>query len=141
MLLRQSKTLVKHYLEGLPKIWAFILWRGLDILIIIIIMIKMEATKRTRPLSDLRRKSPISKSHLGNAGLTRKRRIYWDRNKWVESEYQDSDGYWIDLKPGFKSGHDPVGTVHGIHEDTKREAYLVLADTLICKCEECQKVK
>ena len=53
----------------------------------------------------------------------------------ISNEYEDSDGYWIDLKKGWKWSGDPVGVVHGIHEHTRREAR---AETVLpCDCEEC----
>jgi hypothetical protein len=55
----------------------------------------------------------------------------------VADEFRDSDGYWITLKRGWKNGQDPVGTLHQIHEDTKREAYSWLSSALPCDCAEC----
>jgi hypothetical protein len=56
-------------------------------------------------------------------------------SKHIASEYGDSDGYWIDLKKGWKWSGDPVGCVHGIHEDTRRAAR---AETVLpCDCELC----
>jgi hypothetical protein len=55
----------------------------------------------------------------------------------VAEEYRDSDGYWIYLKPGFRSGQDPAGCVHGIVEDTKRDARSWIPNTLTCDCAEC----
>ena len=42
----------------------------------------------------------------------------------IAHEYRDSDGYWIELLPGWQNGYDP-GT-HGIVEDTKTAAYSTL---------------
>ncbi len=53
--------------------------------------------------------------------------------------YHDSDGWWIELKYGWKNGDDPVGICHGIHEDTRREALAVLKYIVRCDCKECQK--
>ena len=53
----------------------------------------------------------------------------------IAHQYRDSDGYWIELKRGYKSGNDPVGCEHQIHEDTKREAYAV--GVLVCDCPYC----
>jgi hypothetical protein len=39
--------------------------------------------------------------------------------KHIASEYADSDGYWIDLKAGWRWEADHV---HGIHEDTRSAA-------------------
>lgn len=54
----------------------------------------------------------------------------------VQSEYQDIDGYWMPLKPGWSRDG-----IHEIHADTRKEAYLELCDVEPCSCsEECQKV-
>lgn len=53
----------------------------------------------------------------------------------IACEYEDSDGYWIDLKKGWKWSGDPVGIVHGIHEDTRQRAR---KETVMpCDCDEC----
>lgn len=54
----------------------------------------------------------------------------------IQEEYRDVDGYWIYLKPGFQCGHDPG--VHGIHEDTKREAHSWLSSVIPCACDDCK---
>ncbi len=53
----------------------------------------------------------------------------------VQEEWRDSDGYWIALKLGFKSGADPVGNEHLIHEDTSAQAWAV--SVLPCNCDDC----
>jgi len=58
----------------------------------------------------------------------------------IELQYRDSDGYWIDLTPGWKSGDDPIGCVHGIHEDTKREALAKMKSVMKCDCDECEEL-
>lgn len=58
------------------------------------------------------------------------------RRTVIQHEYRDSDGYWIELRPGWQNGADP-GT-HGIVEDTKRAAYARLADVEPCSCVECR---
>lgn len=55
----------------------------------------------------------------------------------IQREWQESDGYWIDLKAGFKNGNDPLGCVHGIVEESRYEAYRVLRDSMACDCAEC----
>lgn len=55
----------------------------------------------------------------------------------IQHEYRDEDGYWIELKPGLKDDDDPLGAVHGIHEDTKREAYE--HGVLRCDCDDCTR--
>ncbi len=53
----------------------------------------------------------------------------------VRTEYRDSDGYWIEFKPGW---HDCGNTgVHGIVEDTKAEARRKAKYAVPCDCEEC----
>lgn len=53
----------------------------------------------------------------------------------IEEAWKDSDGYWIELKAGWKSADDPVGVCHTIHEDTRREALDV--GCMRCDCVEC----
>ena len=57
------------------------------------------------------------------------------QRKHIASEYADSDGYWIDLAPGWKSMLDPIGNEHGIHEETKKECYMV--GVMRCDCSDC----
>jgi hypothetical protein len=57
------------------------------------------------------------------------------RKDIIAHEYRDDDGYWIEFKPGLHCGDDP--TVHGIHEDTKRDAYSRLCFVEACACKEC----
>jgi hypothetical protein len=55
--------------------------------------------------------------------------------KHIASEYKDSDGYWIDLKQGWKWSGDPLGVVHGIHEETRQRAR---RETVVrCDCDQC----
>ena len=59
------------------------------------------------------------------------------REEWNEGHPDNGgDGYWVALKSGWKSDDDPVGVVHCIHEDTKREAYRV--GVMPCNCRDCQ---
>ena len=53
--------------------------------------------------------------------------------KHIEEEWEDSDGYWIALTPGWCSGFDPQ--CHTIHEDTKTEAHAIPVER--CLCSEC----
>lgn len=57
----------------------------------------------------------------------------------IAHEYRDSDGYWIELLPGWQNGYDP-GT-HGIVEDTKTAAYSTLTGVEACDCKECHELK
>ena len=41
----------------------------------------------------------------------------------TSDETDSGDGYWVYLKPGFKWAGDPVGNVHGIHEDSQALCY------------------
>ena len=67
----------------------------------------------------------------------------WQRNKehfarmkMVESEYKDSDGYWINLKRGWCQRGEQT---HGIVEDTKAKAYRTLRTQVVpCDCAECK---
>lgn len=54
----------------------------------------------------------------------------------IAREYRDSDGYWIELKRGYRSANDPMGYEHQIHENTKRDAYAV--GVLVCGCSYCR---
>jgi len=54
------------------------------------------------------------------------------RKEWNEGE----DGHWIELVPGFKWSGDPVGAVHTIHEDTKRQAWRETVER--CACKDCR---
>lgn len=56
------------------------------------------------------------------------------RTDMIDKEYRDSDGYWIELKPGFVV----VGDAHGIVENTKREARAKLSIVVPCDCAECK---
>jgi len=62
----------------------------------------------------------------------------------IEEEYNEGhpdrggDGYWIHLKAGWKNADDPVGALHIIHEDTRKEARA--CHVMRCQCEECTKI-
>ena len=58
-------------------------------------------------------------------------------DKRIAYEWQDGDGYWIELAKGWKNGQDPVGTLHTIHENTKREARSWVKAAVPCHCDEC----
>ena len=56
----------------------------------------------------------------------------------VKSHWQEQDGYWIDLKPGFRNfGSDPVAPLHSIVERSRKEAFAVLRAARPCACTEC----
>jgi len=57
--------------------------------------------------------------------------------RFVEEQFRDSDGFWVYLKPGWKSDQDPIGNLHLMSEDTKRECYN--HGVLPCDCEDCRK--
>ncbi len=50
----------------------------------------------------------------------------------IAEEYRDIDGYWIYLVPGWH-----YDGVHGIVEDTKREARQKARWSEPCDCDEC----
>lgn len=50
---------------------------------------------------------------------------------------RDIDGWWIEYNPGWKSNTDPMGCVHGEHEDTEREVLELAQNALRCDCFEC----
>lgn len=59
--------------------------------------------------------------------------------EWNEGHPDNGgDGYWIALKPGWKSAEDPVGCVHIIHGDTRALAHAV--DVMPCACDDCRKL-
>jgi hypothetical protein len=54
--------------------------------------------------------------------------------------YRDSDGLWVDLRDGWKNSYDePKGALHGIHEDTLKEALVRMPHVVPCDCEWCAK--
>lgn len=58
------------------------------------------------------------------------------RQDMVDHEYRDSDGYWIELKPGFIL----VGEyTHGIVERTRSAARAKLALVQRCDCAACKR--
>lgn len=61
------------------------------------------------------------------------------REQWSEGHPDDGgDGYWIALQPGYKSADDPIGVLHTIHEDTRREAFAV--GVMRCECSDCMRI-
>lgn len=59
-----------------------------------------------------------------------------DRKQMIARQYRDSDGFWIELKPGFVVS----GDAHGIVENTRREAYRKLGLVVPCECAECKSL-
>jgi hypothetical protein len=57
----------------------------------------------------------------------------------IKHQYEDEDGYWIELIDGYMNGCDPW--CHGIHEDTKNTAYDVLRFAVLCDCPEHKEKK
>ena len=56
----------------------------------------------------------------------------------VDSAYRDSDGVWIELKYGWANLCDePNGGLHGIHEDTARDALRKFRGVGMCDCADC----
>lgn len=54
-----------------------------------------------------------------------------------EEHSEGENGYWIILKPGWKWNGDPMGSVHAIHESTKRQAWKQAI--VPCDCQDCVK--
>lgn len=52
----------------------------------------------------------------------------------IAKEYRDIDGYWIELKAGWRM----PGDAHGIVENTKAEARARLKEIVPCDCIECK---
>jgi hypothetical protein len=60
------------------------------------------------------------------------------REQWDEGHPDDGgDGYWIALVAGWKSADDPIGNLHVIHEDTRRDALEV--GVMRCDCRDCKQ--
>lgn len=59
-------------------------------------------------------------------------------DKRIALIYRDTDGWWIELKPGFVVSDE--GT-HGIVEDRKRDALAKMELVVPCECDECVHVK
>ena len=56
----------------------------------------------------------------------------------VERIYRDSDGIWADLRAGWRNSYDePIGALHGIHENTARDVLRRVRGIVPCDCPEC----
>jgi hypothetical protein len=56
----------------------------------------------------------------------------------VRDAYRDSDGWWIELRSGWRNAYDePIGALHGIHEDTLRAALDRMPYVAPCDCADC----
>lgn len=56
----------------------------------------------------------------------------------VERVYRDSDGLWVELHYGFKNTFDePRGALHGIHENSLKDALLRWDGIQPCDCDDC----
>lgn len=53
--------------------------------------------------------------------------------KYIKAQWLDSDGYWIELKPGWCDGEN--NQCHTITEDTKQEAHQHIVARCHCGCE------
>lgn len=93
-----------------------------------------EADSMAQSISDVVGRLPKSRGVTVKVRSKRKA----GRQDVIQRQYRDSDGYWIELKPGWQNGADP-GT-HGIVEDTKTEAYRRLSMVKPCACEECRRL-
>lgn len=58
------------------------------------------------------------------------------RDARVHQIYEDSDGIWVELKPGYTA--DPLDA-HDIHEDTVRRVLDRAADIQPCACADCRR--
>ena len=52
----------------------------------------------------------------------------------VAGWYKDSDGYWIDLKPGWQWQE-----CHAVHEWNVKDAVCAFNDVKPCECDDCKK--
>lgn len=60
------------------------------------------------------------------------------RHPGVREVYHDSDGWWMELKDGFRNSYDePLGYLHGAHEDTLTALARRLKGIEPCDCPEC----
>lgn len=57
----------------------------------------------------------------------------------VDDERKIQNGYWVYLVYGWKSGSDPLGVEHQIHENTIGECARALKDVMRCDCEDCKR--
>lgn len=57
----------------------------------------------------------------------------------IQEEWQDSDGYWIALAPGYMDGTNPW--CHQIHEDDVNFAYDILRLAVPCTCPEHRRTR
>jgi hypothetical protein len=56
----------------------------------------------------------------------------------VDYIYRDGDGIWVELRYGWRNTYDePVGCLHGIHEDTVRDVLLRKGHIVPCDCADC----
>lgn len=56
----------------------------------------------------------------------------------ISSVYRDSDGLWIELRYGWANTYDePWGGLHGIHENTLKDALLRWDGIKPCACADC----
>ena len=58
---------------------------------------------------------------------------YKDR---ISAEWQDIDGYWIELKSGWQDNSNPH--CHSIREDTKKDAHEKAKGSVPCDCRYCR---
>jgi hypothetical protein len=56
----------------------------------------------------------------------------------VDYVYRDSDGIWLELNYGWRNTYDePIGALHGIHEDRVADVLRKLSGIAPCDCEDC----
>jgi hypothetical protein len=56
----------------------------------------------------------------------------------VREVYRDSDGLWVELNNGWKNTYDePRGALHGIHENSLKDALLRWDGIKPCDCADC----
>jgi hypothetical protein len=58
----------------------------------------------------------------------------------IDKIYHDSDGWWCDYAPGWKSCTDPLGAQHTEHEQTRSELMQLVRQAKRCDCDDCAKV-
>lgn len=61
----------------------------------------------------------------------------------VQDAYQDSDGWWLDLRAGWtNTADDRPGALHGFHEDSVRVLYSKFRGGVQpCTCGDCSAAK
>jgi hypothetical protein len=56
----------------------------------------------------------------------------------ISEVYRDSDGIWVYFVYGWRNTYDePMGCLHGIHEDTVKAVLARVPSIAACDCPDC----